>query len=146
MHIGIRYLKRCSLPLLQYMYVLLSHPENKMRQSLLCLLLQSLGLAFAIFDGIPILSQLQSALQAVFGDFEGARRTQENFLLINGPQKHQPKWAEDYWQNGWTSLIDATPGLGHAKGIVHYATGDKAAGDRAMIDASRTVAQFGGAI
>lgn len=35
-------------------------------------------------------------------------------------------------------MADGIPGLGHAKGVMHYARGDKEGGDQAMKSASRT--------
>ena len=41
-------------------------------------------------------------------------------------------------------IADATPVVGHAKGGIHYAFGDRQGGDKAMKAASRTVGVIGG--
>lgn len=46
---------------------------------LVCFSFVSIGTA-SIWDGIPIISQIKSLVQAIGGDMVGARRTQENFL------------------------------------------------------------------
>ena len=43
------------------------------------------------------------------------------------------------------SLMIGVPGVGHIKGGIHYACGDKAGGDQAMKAASRTTGVLGGA-
>ena len=43
-------------------------------------------------------------------------------------------------------LIDATPVVGHIKGGIHYACGDKRGGDASMKKASRATGVIGGAV
>lgn len=44
----------------------------------LCFSFVSIGMA-SFWDGLPIVSQMKSAVQAIGGDLDGARQTQENF-------------------------------------------------------------------
>lgn len=43
-----------------------------------------------------------------------------------------------------SNLLDATPGVGHVKGLIHYAVGDIEAGNKAIIQATRTAAVMAG--
>lgn len=45
-----------------------------------------------------------------------------------------------------SDIADGTPGVGHVKGAVHYACGDKDGGDAAMKASSRTVGVIGGGV
>ena len=45
-----------------------------------------------------------------------------------------------------SDLLDATPGVGHLKGAIHYACGDNEGGDAAMKSASRTTGVVAGGI
>ena len=42
-------------------------------------------------------------------------------------------------------IVDAIPVVGHVKGVVHYACGDQAGGDKAMVASSRSTCVAGGA-
>lgn len=42
-------------------------------------------------------------------------------------------------------VVNATPLVGHAKGIAHYACGDKRGGNKAMLSATRATAGIAGA-
>ena len=110
-------------------------------------------------DAIPVLSQTKSLFQAVFFDFEGARRTQENFSR-QCPVVSQIRSACEWAQGdsnaaretqkeclGFISdVIDGIPAVGHVKGGIHYACGDKDGGDKAMKSASRTTGVMGGGV
>ena len=110
-------------------------------------------------DSIPVVSQTKSAVQCVWGDEEGARETQENFLNTC-PVVSQGKSAYEWWYGdseaaretqlkfvrGASNFADGIPGVGHAKGAVHYTLGDKESGDRSMKAASRTTGVIGGGV
>jgi len=110
-------------------------------------------------DWIPLLSQVKSLVQVSFGDAEGARRTQENFsrqcpvvgqirlvteLAIgdtDGVEETVRQQKEFYG-----GVFDSVPVVGHVKGAIHYACGDKEGGDNAMKAASRTTGSVIGAV
>ena len=108
-------------------------------------------------DYLPIVSQLKSAIQAICGDTKGARKTQDNFTK-SFPLISQFRAARELYKGekgaamdtfmGGITIIDGIPVVGHLKGVVHYACGDKEGGDAAMISSSRTtgviVASVGG--
>ncbi len=110
-------------------------------------------------DSIPVVSQTKSAVQAICGDVEGARRTQENFVdtcPVVSQTKSYIQWANDdaegarqtqlKFAGGLSDLADGIPVVGHAKGAIHYACGDKKGGDKAMKSSSRTVGVMGGGV
>ena len=109
-------------------------------------------------DAIPVLSQTKSLFQAIFRDFDGARKTRENFSR-QCPGVSQVRSACE-WAAGdskaaretqmeclgfFNAFIDCIPIVGHVKGGIHYACGDREGGDKAMKSASRTVGVMGGA-
>ena len=110
-------------------------------------------------DAIPLLSQTKSLFQAVFFDFEGARRTQENFSR-QCPVVSQVRSACE-WVSGdseaatetqkqclgfVSDVVNGIPAVGHVKGGIHYLCGDKDGGDKAMKSASRTTGVMGGGV
>ena len=111
-------------------------------------------------DWIPFVSQLKSAVQVVSGDTKGAWKTQERFVktcpIVSqtyslkqismdrdyaGARNTQLEFGKWLW-NG----ADSVPVLGHAKGGIHYACGDKEGGDKAMKRSSRTTGVIGGGV
>ncbi|KAJ5116800.1 hypothetical protein N7456_001148 [Penicillium angulare] len=78
----------------------------------------------------PFISQLKSAFQAVTGDLDGAKKTQESFL--EAWRDHPLETVGD--------IADGIPVVGHIKGVVHFAMGDTEAGIRAEEGATRTLA------
>ena len=110
-------------------------------------------------DSLPVISQCKSAVQAICGDTEGARKTQERFLKTcpvisqgtsavqammgdtEGARKTQLEFVEFL-----SDTADAVPAVGHVKGGIHYACGDKEGGDKAMKSSSRTVGVLGGGV
>ena len=111
-------------------------------------------------DGIPVVSQLKSAVQALSGDTKGARKTQERFVktcpIVSqtyslkqiavdrdyaGAINTQLEFGKWLW-----NIADSVPVLGHAKGGIHYACGDKEGGDKAMKRSSRTTGVIGGGV
>ena len=110
-------------------------------------------------DAIPFLSQTKSLFQAVCFDFEGARRTQENFSRqcpVVSQVRSACEWAQGDSQAaretqkeclGFISdVVDGIPAVGHVKGGIHYALGDRDGGDKAMKSASRTTGVMGGGV
>lgn len=110
-------------------------------------------------DSIPIVSQIKSAVQAIAGDTEGAKKTQENFVdqcpvvsqvkslvqVIN----HDPEGARNtqkLFAQGMGDMADGIPVVGHIKGAIEYAIGDTEAGDQSMKAASRSTAVIAGAV
>ncbi|XP_062576923.1 uncharacterized protein LOC134238829 [Saccostrea cucullata] len=111
-------------------------------------------------DGIPIISQAKSLVQYMSGDSEGAKKTQDNFTkqclivsqlrsaveICNGDVEAAKETQSEFVKN-MSGLADAFPVVGHVKGVVHYAAGDREGGDNAMKSASRTTgAIIGGAV
>ena len=103
-------------------------------------------------DAIPFISQFKSLIQVMSGDKEGARRTQENFSkqapiisqsrsLVEAAMGN-PRAARQT-QEEFVDGFDNIPGVGHIKGGIHYAQGNKEKGDNAMKAATRTVATIG---
>ena len=111
------------------------------------------------FDIIPGISQIKSVVQLAFGDKEGAKQTQENFLkecpivsqvtsvvqLVSGDSEGA---AETQKRCGKTLLkmADGIPVVGHAKGAIHYAFGDKEGGNNAMKSATRSTGVMAGGV
>ena len=101
-------------------------------------------------DSIPVVSQTKSLVQAIGGDTEGARRTQENFSRqcpvvsqtrslveasmgdVDAARETQKEFVQ-----GASNFADKVPVVGHIKGGIHYACGDKEGGDKAMMHATR---------
>ena len=101
-------------------------------------------------DTLPVVSQTKSLVQVISGDAEGARRTQENFSTqcpvvsqarslvevsmgdADAALKTQQKFGK-----GMSDIADAVPVVGHIKGGIHYACGDREGGDKAMMHATR---------
>ena len=94
-------------------------------------------------DSTPIVSQTRRAVQAIAGDTEGARRTQENFLrgcpIISQGTSAVQAIAEDaegaketrkYFAENLSRVADGIPVVSHVKGAVQYAVGDKTAGKK----------------
>ena len=106
-------------------------------------------------DYIPIVSQVKSAVQAICGDKEGARKTQHKFTksfpvisqirgLVELALGDEEAAINTFKDGG--AFIDGIPLVGHVKGVVHYACGDKEGGDAAMISSSRTTGVIGGSV
>ena len=110
-------------------------------------------------DAIPLLSQTKSLFQAVFFDFEGARRTQENFSrqcpvvsqvrsaceLATGDSKAAIE-TQKQCLGFVNDVVNGIPAVGHVKGGIHYLCGDTDGGDKAMKSASRTTGVMGGGV
>ncbi len=103
-------------------------------------------------DWIPGVSQIKSYIQLLAGDLDGAKRTQTNFSR-QCPVVSQVRSAIEYASGDTAAaketltqglqLLDGIPGVGHAKGLAHYACGDNEGGNNAMKAASRTVGNIG---
>ena len=101
-------------------------------------------------DSLPVISQTKSLVQVISGDADGARHTQENFSrqcpvvsqarslveVSMGDEEAALKTQEQFGK-GMSDLADAVPGVGHIKGGIHYACGDREGGDKAMMQATR---------
>ncbi|CAL4106780.1 unnamed protein product [Meganyctiphanes norvegica] len=110
-------------------------------------------------DWVPVLSQTKSLIQVTFGDKEGAKKTQENFVrqcpvisqvtsavqAAKGDQQGARDTQKQFVQvlSGFT---DSIPVVGHVKGGIHYACGDKDGGDRAMKSSSHTTVVMGAGV
>jgi len=102
-------------------------------------------------DAIPVISQLKSAVQAIFGQLEEAEKTQINFSrqcpVVSQIRSAVEASLGDQEAARETQLeclgficgvVDALPAVGHIKGGIHYAVGDNESGAIAMKAASRT--------
>ncbi|CAL4068688.1 unnamed protein product [Meganyctiphanes norvegica] len=110
-------------------------------------------------DWVPGLSQIKSLAQVTLGDAEGARRTQANFIrqcpvvsqvtsaiqVVAGDTDGAEETQKEFLKVV-SGTVDSLPGVGHVKGGMHYACGDKDGGDRAMKASSRTTAVIGGGV
>ena len=90
---------------------------------------------------------------------EGARKTQMNFVrqcpvisqsyalgvYLAGDEKEAQRSQTEFLST-MSGVVDSLPVVGHAKGVVHYAVGDKEGGDRSMKAASRTTVQIGAGV
>ncbi|KAJ3129052.1 hypothetical protein HK098_002644 [Nowakowskiella sp. JEL0407] len=108
-------------------------------------------------DWIPVVSQVKSAVQALSGDTEGAKQTQENFIkrcpiisqcnsavhLALGDTKTATEVQQSFLTEFLDPAVSSLPVLGHLKGGVHYALGEKEKGDECMKTATRTTAVMG---
>ncbi len=90
-----------------------------------------------MIDGIPFLSQFKSLGQAIIGDAEGAKKTQENFTRqcpvvaqarsaaealmgdMDAAEETQKEFAK-----GVSNFADHIPVVGAVKGVIHHAAGD----------------------
>ena len=110
-------------------------------------------------DAFPVASQAKSLIQWAAGDSKGAKQTQENFskqcIVVSQVRsaveaaKGDKEAARDT-QKQFLSMVDGTvsavPVVGHVKGAIHYATGNKEKGHAAMKASSRsTGVMIGGA-
>jgi len=113
----------------------------------------------SIWDSIPIVSQVKSAVQAIGGDSEGARQTQENFsrgfplvapvraIVEHASGKHEEaKKTWSYLGKNYEGMVDTIPLVGHIKGGIHYATGDTQRGDEIMKAATRPIGTVVGGV
>lgn len=103
-------------------------------------------------DSVPVVSQTKSLAQAISCDADGARRTQENFsrqcLVVSqtrslvevsmGDTDAAAKTQKQFVQ-GASDFADKLPVVGHIKGGIHYACGDREGGDKAMMHATRSL-------
>lgn len=95
-------------------------------------------------ESVPVVSQLMSAGQAIAGDHEGARRTQERFSrecvgvsqvrslveVSMGNSDAALRTQMDFAANA-DNFADATPGVGHAKAAIHDHCGNHGAAQKA---------------
>lgn len=102
-------------------------------------------------NAVPVVSQIKSAVQAIGGDLEGAGRTQEEFSK-QCPVVSQVRSAVEAslgdpdaalrtqieFMENLEYVADATPILGHVKGVVHHALGDTEKGGRCITSATQT--------
>jgi len=113
----------------------------------------------SFWDIIPIIAQGKSLVQFIFGDKEGAVKTQEHFLnegvgssqlrsgyfLVTG----EPKTALDIQKkflSNFVGVLDGTPIVGHVKGGIHLLAGDHDHGWQAIKSATSTSGTIVGAI
>lgn len=114
----------------------------------------------SFWDSLPVISQIKSAVQAIGGDSEGARRTQENFLnqmpvlsqlksavqAASGDNEGARKTQEQFLHEYIEPIADNTPVIGHVKGGIHIAVGDKERGEQILKGASSSTAMVIGGV
>nr|UDL18262.1 chitinase-like protein [Bemisia tabaci] len=114
----------------------------------------------SFWDSIPIISQIKSAVQAISGDTEGAKKTQENFVnqapvvsqiksavqSASGDNEGAKKTQEQFLHEFIEPVADNTPIVGHIKGGIHIAAGDKERGEHILKGASTSTAAVIGGI
>lgn len=113
----------------------------------------------SFWDGIPVISQIKSAVQAIGGDTEGAKRTQENFLnqapVISqvksavqagqGDHAGAKRTQEQFLHETIEPVAENTPGVGHLVGVGHIAAGNKERGEAIIKGATTNTAAVAGA-
>ena len=102
-------------------------------------------------NSIPVISQTKSAVQAIAGDSKAAEETQREFL--NTCPGFSQGTSFYHWYHGdndaalqtqlkfgrsMSDFANGFPVVGHVKGGIHYACGDREGGDNAMKSASRS--------
>ena len=131
---------RSALPLTHYLYLLST-------------------VIIQMADAVPVVSQLKSFVQWASGDSKGAKQTQENFskrcILVSQARSAVEAISGDTeaaratqleFVNEVSNFADSVPVVGHVKGGIHYACGDKDGGDNAMKAASRTTGAVAGGV
>ena len=101
-------------------------------------------------DSIPVVSQAKSLVQVIGGDADGALRTQENFsrqcpvvsqtrslVEVSAGDPEAARKTQEEFGRGMSDFADRIPVVGHVKGGIHYACGDRDGGDKAMMRATR---------
>lgn len=120
----------------------------------------SRGVDASFFDGVPIISQIKSGIQAITGDEEGAEKTQENFMnqapvisqvksavqFVTGDAEGALKTQEHFLHGTIEPVVDNTPVVGHLKGTIHLIAGDTERGEDIMKGASSSAAAVLGGI
>lgn len=104
-------------------------------------------------DWLPVASQLKSVVQVTFGDRQGARNTQERFIRqcplisqvtsaiqVGKGDRDAARKTQLEFLSVVSGVVDNVPLVGHVKGGLHYARGNKNRGDAAMKAASHTSA------
>lgn len=81
----------------------------------------------SFLDGIPFISQGKSLVQAISGDSDGAKKTQENYTK-----------QKQFLIGIVEPIIDDIPVIGHMKGAIHMATGDIQRGQEIMKGATKS--------
>ena len=102
-------------------------------------------------DSIPIVSQIKSIVQLLFGEKEQAYQTQVNFIdstaVLSQLKSAYQVYNRDFFdairtQRRFLIVTSATfdniPIIGHIKGVGHYAIGHIEEGNNAMIDSTRS--------
>lgn len=103
-------------------------------------------------DSIPVFSQTKSLVQVVSGDTDGAKETQKTFFetciiasqvtslvqCLNGDNEAARKTQIKFLKSV-EIFVDSVPVVGHIKGGIHYAIGQKEKGHSAMKSSSGTV-------
>lgn len=110
-------------------------------------------------DWIPVVSQVKSAVQAICGDQSGALKTQENFsrqcpivsqvrsaVEAIGGDAQAARETQLEFVGLLSNVANAVPVVGHVKGAIHYAAGDKEGGHQAMKSSSRSIGVIGGGV
>jgi hypothetical protein len=103
------------------------------------------------FNVLPIVSQFKSAFQAICGDADGARRTQEEFskgcpvisqlrslVEVSCGNPDAARQTQEYQAQVLLKTVERTPVVGHITGGVYHALGDHANGTRVLNEASKT--------
>lgn len=101
------------------------------------------------YDGVPLVSQVKSAVQAATGDMKGAERTQQNFIrqapgvaqITSAVQAHNGDYqgardTQNQFLHAAEEGVDATPVLGHVKGVTHMMLGQNGKGEESLKSAS----------
>lgn len=110
-------------------------------------------------DGLPLFSQMKSAVQLLAGDAKGARKTQKNFSkqcigvsqirsgveALSGDSEAALNTQREFSRNAYTTT-QAIPVVGHGLGVGQYIVGNREEGDNSMKAATHTTGVIVGAV
>lgn len=113
----------------------------------------------SLWDMIPVIAQGKSLVQIIFGDKDGARKTQEHFLneglgtsqlrsayfLVTGDAKKALDIQGKFFSN-LEVVVDSCPLVGHLKGGVHLIAGDTDHGWQALKSATSSTGVLVGGV
>ena len=101
-------------------------------------------------DSVPVVSQVKSLVQAIAGDMEGAKKTQEQFLrtglvasqvnsavvAIQGDHAEARKIQEEFGEET-VLILEGTPIIGHAMSAGYAAGGDLDKAEQVKLELSK---------
>jgi len=110
-------------------------------------------------DSIPIISQVKSLAQAIAGDMEGAKKTQEQIIrtgliasqvnsavvAIQGDHEEARKIQEEFGEET-VVILEGTPIIGHAMSAGYAAGGDLDKAEQVALTATKSTVVAGSSL